>query len=837
MTDKSKKTNRTPFKLSFNDDKISEVKNYICPSTLEDIYKQIVSTKYKDLVKAINNAPTKRERNILKKNLPSFVAAELENNTRGSEYFIRSRLMAFDVDNIKDPKELRRVKSQLRADSRTALLYTTASGKGLRFVVKLNQAITKGDTYAMLYDLVKEELASEYQIEATIDSVTKDCSRAFFLSYDKAAYLNTSATQYNLKRKIKQIEKNPAQTKEEELDLVDKQAFGDGKIDVEEVWALIERASTNEKFFHYIDDYEKWAQFGMSLCELEDIGRDMFVYISSKHPNPEYKDSKMDIRKKYQSFIDRRKKIKKKPFTISTFYHIMNITGVITKFTPEEAAAYEEAGIAERFMQYIGVKVVYCMSNHKWYVWSGHQFVLNNKEKIPTVQSLCIDFIQDQVQPEISTMGFTKAITKILERKIRGYLNAHSINNILEAASTISKSTIKVDLEEFDKNDFFLNCQNVIVNLTDRDARTIEPDPKYLMSNITNVVYDKKVLCPKWKKQVLLYADGDKQLAKFLQKYAGYLLTGSTEYKDLLYLYGKGNNGKTTYLRTIEKLMGSYADSSPFSVFTKQQYHQNASPYMMLLKNKRFVYVTEAVSGRNSNGANRNVLDQNLIKSLTGGEDLKARGLYQEPVKFSPKFKLILSGNDPIIAIDDHSFGMTSRFKQIPFKHQFPGTKNMNELIAATLEENSGILNWAIEGWFILQEEGMTVPASVEKATRTMLGDQNTVLRFAYDCLEQEPNIAKKMKGTDLHNTYLTYYNEEIAEEDEYQVHKVSVPKAFYNELENTTSYVHSVSTEIARLKHFKGVRFSDLGKKYFEKSKPHQNRKTRKNLSDLSNF
>ena len=56
---------------------------------------------------------------------------------------------------------------------------------------------------------------------------------------------------------------------------------------------------------------------------------------------------------------------------------------------------------------------------------------------------------------------------------------------------------------------------------------------------------------------------GDKELIRFLQVCCGYALTGSTREQILLFLWGRGGNGKSVFIETITGAMGDYHTGAP----------------------------------------------------------------------------------------------------------------------------------------------------------------------------------------------------------------------------------------------------------------------------------
>jgi phage/plasmid-associated DNA primase len=55
------------------------------------------------------------------------------------------------------------------------------------------------------------------------------------------------------------------------------------------------------------------------------------------------------------------------------------------------------------------------------------------------------------------------------------------------------------------------------------------------------------------------YSTSDQELIDWLQKFCGYLLTGSTQEHIFLFLHGHGANGKSVFIELLKHVMGDYA--------------------------------------------------------------------------------------------------------------------------------------------------------------------------------------------------------------------------------------------------------------------------------------
>ena len=123
-----------------------------------------------------------------------------------------------------------------------------------------------------------------------------------------------------------------------------------------------------------------------------------------------------------------------------------------------------------------------------------------------------------------------------------------------------SDPKIQVGFAELDADPLMLGVLNGVVDL--KSGELLPPDRSYYITKQAHVVFDKDGLCPKWLAFIDKVTGGDKEFARYLQRWMGYCLTGSTSEQCLIMLYGTGANGKSVFLRVLEALMGGYAKST-----------------------------------------------------------------------------------------------------------------------------------------------------------------------------------------------------------------------------------------------------------------------------------
>lgn len=205
----------------------------------------------------------------------------------------------------------------------------------------------------------------------------------------------------------------------------------------------------------------------------------------------------------------------------------------------------------------------------------------------------------------------------------------------------------------------------------------------------------------------------DAEMMTYLQRVAGYCLTGLTSEHALFFIYGPGGNGKSVFLNILVHILGDYALSAPMDTFTSSKFSSHPTELAML-KGARLVTASETEEGR--------AWAEARIKALTGGDPITARFMRQDFFTYQPQFKLLFAGNhQPTLnTVDD---AMKRRFNMLPFIHKPPSPDHLLE--EKLKEEAPRILAWALKGCLDWQKHGLGHPASVIEATEEYFTDQD----------------------------------------------------------------------------------------------------------------
>ena len=204
---------------------------------------------------------------------------------------------------------------------------------------------------------------------------------------------------------------------------------------------------------------------------------------------------------------------------------------------------------------------------------------------------------------------------------------------------------------QLDQDDYLLNVQNGILDLSGREPIFKKHDPDILLSKICNVEYRPAATCEEWEKFLMEVMQGDVEKIKYLQKIAGLSLTGNTAEETCFILYGSTTrNGKSTFCETIIHLLGDYALTMRAETLAVKQNidSRQASGDIARLNGCRFCNASEP--------AKRMLFDTALLKSLLGRDSITARHLHQREFSFIPKFKLVINTNYLPTITDDTVF-------------------------------------------------------------------------------------------------------------------------------------------------------------------------------------
>lgn len=294
--------------------------------------------------------------------------------------------------------------------------------------------------------------------------------------------------------------------------------------------------------------------------------------------------------------------------------------------------------------------------------------------------------------------------------------SAKTVAAIIALARADRRHAATVD--QWDGDPWLLNTPGGIIDL--RTGAALAHDPGHYITKTTAVAPGGH--CPRWRQFLAEITSGNADLQAFLQRIAGYSLTGSTREHALFFAYGTGGNGKGVFLNTLTAILASYAAIAPMETFVATR-HEGHPTDLAGLRGARLVASQETEQGRR--------WAESKIKALTGGDPISARFMRQDFFTFQPAFKLVIAGNHkPGLRGVDES--IRRRFYLLPFTVTI--SEPDKELPDKLRPEWPGILQWAIDGCLEWQRVGLAAPAMVRQATDAYLASEDAIAQWIDEC-------------------------------------------------------------------------------------------------------
>lgn len=418
-----------------------------------------------------------------------------------------------------------------------------------------------------------------------------------------------------------------------------------------------------------------------------------------------------------------------------------------------------DLGNAERFRARFGHMFRFC-PDIGWLKWDNRRWALLTQEKdeLPgevmqavylTVRAIgneaalvaasgSIDDVPADVASSEGRMDFVVKRGKgnqpvMFSDTLRDHAKASESKSRLGAIPALAKdfATTLVRAADLDVDRMAINVLNGTLRIETAGnmlrVRLDAHNPDDLITKVANVVYDPDATCDGY--------DGffervmpDPDDRRFLHQWAGLSATGDISYHKMAFFWGKGRNGKSTWVEAIASLLGEYAQTIKFDTFLEQASKRkgsDATPDLARLPGVRFLRTSEPEKGAK--------LAEALIKEVTGGEPMSARHLNKGFFDFLPSFKLTAQGNYRP-KITGHDDGIWGRVRLVPWTVRIPDKEIDTALPDKLKREASGILNRMLDGLLDLKMNGLSESDNIRAATAKYREQSDQLGRFLHDC-------------------------------------------------------------------------------------------------------
>jgi len=331
-------------------------------------------------------------------------------------------------------------------------------------------------------------------------------------------------------------------------------------------------------------------------------------------------------------------------------------------------------------------------------------------------------------------------VRSALTEGLKAQYSAHTMS---EAKDHIRGRTL-VSEDEMGGPDGLIAAANCVIDLNEQTSR--EHSPEYHFLSRLGCEFDPNATAPRFKAFLNEVVPSDTERQK-LQEYAGYtLMHWGLPYHKALFLVGPTASGKSTFLDTINAMLGEETVAS----LTPQQ-----------LTGERFAGAE--LYGRWANIRNdipaATVKNTGEFKEIIAGDPMKAERKRKDPFRFEPTAKHLYAANElPSTETDDEAF--YRRILLVPFPETIPKAERDKHLDEKLQGELPGVLNWAIEGLQrLMTNGGFTGDRSPGRTQDTWQKWSDSVSRFKDAAIEEGggEDIAKSK----LYAAYLEYCRQE----------------------------------------------------------------------------
>jgi len=372
---------------------------------------------------------------------------------------------------------------------------------------------------------------------------------------------------------------------------------------------------------------------------------------------------------------------------------------------------FSDEALALHFAEKHADDLRYVAAWGKWFVWTGTYWRRDDT-------LLAFDLV--------------RAVCRAASARVEKVKTKHDLASAqtVAAVERLAKADrrLAATVDQWDTDPWLLNTPGATVEL-----RTGKLRPRRSCDYVTKItaVTPRRGRRRRWRAFLRRIMNGDRELIRYLQRVAGYALTGITREHALFFCYGIGANGKGVFLSTLTNIMANYATTTPIETFIASNTDRHPTD-LAGLRGARLVTAQEIEQGRR--------WAESKIKAITGGDKISARFMRQDFFEYAPEFKLLIAGNHKpgLRRVDE---AIRRRMNLIPFKITIPKNERDKNLAEKLKAEWSEILYWMIEGCLKWQKEGLSPPEAVRAATDAYLESEDAIKMWMQECCTLGPQF------------------------------------------------------------------------------------------------
>lgn len=447
--------------------------------------------------------------------------------------------------------------------------------------------------------------------------------------------------------------------------------------------------------------------------------------------------------------------------------------------------ALTDLGNAERLVKRYGHFLRYCTPRRRWFVWDGKRWALDDSGVIVRVGKRTVRSVNGEVE-RCEDDDRRKALAK----HARDSEKAGKIQAMIQLAQ--SEPSIPVRPGDLDCDPMLFNVANGTIDLRTGCIRSHSRAD--LITKLSPVLFDPDATHELWTRFLHDLTGGDDELAAYLQRMAGYALTGDVTEKKFFFAHGPKNTSKSTLIDALSTMLGDYHMSADFETWCSQSNTGGNRGDLVRLAGARLVTSVEVARGKK--------FDETLMKRVTGGDEITAAAKYESEITFRPTFKILLAANDaPRVRDDDDP--LWSRLALIPFTHVIATPDpTVKARLRDARELGPAILAWAVRGCADWQANRLGQARAVDAASAAYRAEMDPLGDFFAERCIFDPTA--RITRAALRGAYETWAKEN-------GVRNPLTPKEFATRLKDRGVEPADIRTQDGTRAGWKGVRMREV--------------------------
>jgi len=313
-------------------------------------------------------------------------------------------------------------------------------------------------------------------------------------------------------------------------------------------------------------------------------------------------------------------------------------------------------------------KTWYVFRRNKWDKDEGHSLRLAISKDLWQVYNKKQDeYLLKKVQAAEQTEEQQKKIDEKLKAIviILGKLKkTNDKNNIMREAMEIFFDDDFV--KQMDANPYLMCFKNGVYDFKQKEFR--QGFPQDYITKTTNIEYrdfnpdidaEEATQITAFMNQLFPIPD----LCRYMWDHLASTLIGVKKEHVFNIYRGSGSNGKSILTDLMSQCLGDYKGTVPITLVTSQRTSiGGTSSEIVQLKGVRYAVMQEPSKDA--------IINEGIMKELTGGDPIQARALYSESENFTPQFSLVVCTN-ALFEIKSNDDGTWRRMKLVDFLSKF----------------------------------------------------------------------------------------------------------------------------------------------------------------------